>query len=163
MLSMPFLVFLFQILFYVGASEVTSSLSETTAKMLVDQERALPVVYKPQAVFRVRPVRRCCSSMPGHTQPVVSALFSADGARLATAAGDCTVPNILQQIISHLRTLSCLGSPLGPDDGDPPARAGRRRGGGALEIRPGAGVGARRHGQTGMLLAKFKCKWNFPT
>ena len=31
----------------------------------VDQEKVLEIVYRPQALFRVRAVTRCSSSMPG--------------------------------------------------------------------------------------------------
>ncbi|CAJ0586785.1 unnamed protein product, partial [Mesorhabditis spiculigera] len=57
----------------------------------IDQEKTLTLVYAPQAVFRVRPVTRCSSSMPGHGEPVVSAQFSPDGSGLASGSGDCTV------------------------------------------------------------------------
>ncbi len=39
----------------------------------------------------MKPVTRCTSSMPGHTQPVVVAQFSHDGRYLASGAGDNTV------------------------------------------------------------------------
>jgi len=79
------------ILFFVQEQEITESLKDTMAMLLVNRERAVPVVYKPQSVFRVRPVTRCTASMPGHSQPVVAALFSGDGRRLATASGDRSV------------------------------------------------------------------------
>ena len=77
---------------YLTASqEVTVSLAETLHYQLVDYERAVRVVYQPQAVFRVRGVARCTASLSGHGQPVVKALFSPDGRRLASGSGDKTV------------------------------------------------------------------------
>lgn len=49
------------------------------------------MVYLPQAVFRIRPVTRCSSSLPGHSQPVISIQFSPDGQHLASGSGDKTV------------------------------------------------------------------------
>ena len=60
-------------------------------QVLINKERTVPVVFKPQSVFRVKPVTRCTSSMPGHTQPVVVAQFSPDGRHLASGSGDNTV------------------------------------------------------------------------
>ena len=41
--------------------------------------------------YRVRPVARCTSSMPGHTKEVLIAAFSSSGRFLASGSGDCTV------------------------------------------------------------------------
>ena len=41
--------------------------------------------------FRVRPVSRCTSSMPGHGDTVIAAQFSPDGQHLASGSGDKTV------------------------------------------------------------------------
>lgn len=57
----------------------------------VSVEAALRIVYQPQAVFRVRPVSRCTSSMPGHAEAVLSVNFSPDGRQLASGSGDTTV------------------------------------------------------------------------
>ncbi len=71
--------------------EINEDLKSALNKVYVDGERAVPIVFKPQAVFRVKPVTRCCASLPGHSQPVVAASFSGCGSRLASAAGDNTV------------------------------------------------------------------------
>jgi ribosome assembly protein 4 len=54
-------------------------------------ERALRLVYVPQAAFRVRPVARCTASIPGHTEAVLAVSFSPDGQSLASGSGDTTV------------------------------------------------------------------------
>ena len=59
--------------------------------MQVSVEAALRIVYQPQAIFRVRPVSRCTSSMPGHAEAVLSVNFSPDGKQLASGSGDTTV------------------------------------------------------------------------
>lgn len=45
----------------------------------VETEQVLPVVYQPQAVFRVRAVARCTSTLQGHTEAVISTAFSPTG------------------------------------------------------------------------------------
>ena len=39
-------------LFYVGEEEVKMSLGECLKRVIVNRERTLPVIYKPQAMFR---------------------------------------------------------------------------------------------------------------
>merc|ERR1719219_3204300 len=78
-------------LFYVNNQEVSVSLAETLKYQLIDYESTLSVVYQPQAVFRVRGVTRCSSSLSGHGQPVIAALFSPNGKYLASGSGDKTV------------------------------------------------------------------------
>lgn len=78
-------------LFYLQEEEIKESLNAALNNVIVDRERNLPVTFKPQALFRVKPVTRCSSSLPGHSHPVVAALFSPDGRHLASGAGDNTV------------------------------------------------------------------------
>lgn len=68
-------------------------LAEALKKMgkAVSTERVLVVTYYPLAVFRVRPVTRCTSSMGGHTDSVLFVAFSPDSECLATGSGDRTV------------------------------------------------------------------------
>ncbi|CEP09213.1 hypothetical protein [Parasitella parasitica] len=54
-------------------------------------EDTLTIVYQPQAIFRVRAVSRCTSTLSGHTEAILSCSFSPDGTQLATGSGDCTV------------------------------------------------------------------------
>lgn len=56
-----------------------------------DVEDVIDIVYQPQAVFRVRPVTRCTSSMPGHAEAVVSLSFSPNSLHLASGSGDTTL------------------------------------------------------------------------
>jgi hypothetical protein len=51
--------------FYVEEQELAGGLGEFLATNKVSVEAALRITYMPQAVFRVRPVARCTSSMPG--------------------------------------------------------------------------------------------------
>jgi len=77
--------------FYIEEQELAGELGEHLAKQAVSVEKALKVVYQPQAVFRVRPVARCTASMPGHSEAVLSVNFSPDGKQLASGSGDTTV------------------------------------------------------------------------
>ncbi|KAI9356193.1 quinon protein alcohol dehydrogenase-like superfamily [Zopfochytrium polystomum] len=51
-------------------------------------EHQLTIIYQPQAVFRVRSVTRCSSSLSGHAEAVLAVAFSPNGEMLATAGGD---------------------------------------------------------------------------
>ena len=75
--------------FYVDEDELTGTLGDATAGK--STERALRVVYVPQAVFRVRSVTRCTSTLPGHAEAVLSSSFAPDGRTLATGSGDHSV------------------------------------------------------------------------
>ncbi|CAD7938327.1 unnamed protein product [Amoebophrya sp. A25] len=55
------------------------------------QERVLQVTFYPLAIFRVRPVTRCSSSMEGHAEAVLCSRFSPDCSMLATGSGDATL------------------------------------------------------------------------
>ncbi|MCJ1376725.1 hypothetical protein MMC20_007970 [Loxospora ochrophaea] len=54
-------------------------------------EDIISLEYTPQAIFRVRAVSRCASSIPGHGQAILAAEFSpASSSLLATGSGDNT-------------------------------------------------------------------------
>ncbi|MPC36824.1 Notchless 1 [Portunus trituberculatus] len=76
--------------FFVNEKEITSSL-RAALDSSASEERLLTILYQPQAVFRVRAVSRCTSSLPGHAEAVLSAAFSPDGQHLASGSGDTTV------------------------------------------------------------------------
>lgn len=79
-------------LFFVNETEIKTSLQQTLdVTNLTNTEEVIDIVYQQQAVFRVRPVTRCTSSMPGHAEAVISVSFSPDGLNLASGSGDTTV------------------------------------------------------------------------
>ncbi|EYC44023.1 hypothetical protein Y032_0473g2078 [Ancylostoma ceylanicum] len=85
--------------------EIIDSIEKSLDK--IDYEKTLCLVYQPQAVFRVQPVTRCSSSMPGHGEPVISAQFSPDGKGLASGSGDTTVR--IWDIDTELPLFTCKG------------------------------------------------------
>lgn len=73
-------------------TEIIDTLSKALDKDTLEQsEEVLDIVYQPQAIFRVRPVTRCTSSIEGHAEAVISVGFSPDGRYLASGSGDTTV------------------------------------------------------------------------
>ena len=51
----------------------------------------LPVVFKPEAMFRIKPVTRASSTLEGHSEAVLNVAFSPSGRMLASGSGDTTV------------------------------------------------------------------------
>ena len=61
-------------------TEVRGTLEETLERLNHHEvEKVLQIVYQPLELFKVRPVTRCSSSMPGHTEAVIAVSFSPDG------------------------------------------------------------------------------------
>ncbi|NXV22328.1 NLE1 protein, partial [Cepphus grylle] len=90
--SLPLLPFLPQdepvpLAFFVHDAEIVASLEKTLAGQSVETEKVLDIIYQPQAVFRVRAVTRCTSSLEGHTEAVISVAFSPTGKYEGLAAG----------------------------------------------------------------------------
>eukprot|EP01111_Echinosteliopsis_oligospora_P004829 TRINITY_DN1791_c0_g1_i1.p1 TRINITY_DN1791_c0_g1~~TRINITY_DN1791_c0_g1_i1.p1 ORF type:complete len:474 (-),score=94.41 TRINITY_DN1791_c0_g1_i1:15-1436(-) len=77
--------------FFTQDIEIKKSLGEHVTENSIDLELKLPIYYEPQAVFRVRAVTRCTTSMPGHSEAVLTVNFSPDGSCLVTGSGDTTV------------------------------------------------------------------------
>lgn len=78
-------------IFYANETEIIHSLEKTLNLTDLNTETVIDILYQQQAVFRVRPVTRCTSSMPGHAEAVISVSFSPDGKHLASGSGDTTV------------------------------------------------------------------------
>ncbi|KAJ8918929.1 hypothetical protein NQ315_016831 [Exocentrus adspersus] len=78
-------------LFFVDDKLITDTLERVLEGVNLNTEGVIDIVYQQQAVFRVRPVTRCTSSMPGHAEAVISVSFSPDGKHLASGSGDTTV------------------------------------------------------------------------
>jgi len=66
------------------------------------------ITFLPMAVFRIRPVTRCTSSMPGHQEAVLSVSFSPDGKWLASGSGDTTVR--VWDVLTQTPYKTCTGS-----------------------------------------------------
>ena len=73
----------------INTSLQSDVLNSTVAKQLgIGMEDSLTIVFEPQAVFRVRAVTRCSSTLSGHGSPILCCSFSPSGLLLATGAGD---------------------------------------------------------------------------
>lgn len=107
--------------FFLNNEEIMSVVAATLgASSEFGLETILPIVFQPQALFRVRSVGLCTSTLPGHTEAVLCVQFSSDGQRLATASGDTTVVTCVRWSGSNLiystsqdRTIKAWN----PDDG----------------------------------------------
>jgi ribosome assembly protein 4 len=70
---------------------VTRTLGEAFNELAKNEqslEKTLKVIYYPLAVFRVRTVTRCTSSLQGHEDAVLCSAFSPQCDKLVTGSGD---------------------------------------------------------------------------
>ncbi|XP_066291034.1 notchless protein homolog 1-like [Branchiostoma lanceolatum] len=77
--------------FFVNDREIVSDLQDIVEKEKLGTEQVLDIIYQPQAVFKVRAVTRCTSTIEGHSEAVISVAFSPSGRYLASGSGDTTV------------------------------------------------------------------------
>ncbi|XP_074640596.1 notchless protein homolog 1-like [Tubulanus polymorphus] len=78
--------------FFVDEKEITTTLEGCLDKdTLESSEKVVEIIYQPEAVFKVRAVTRCTSTIEGHAEAVISVAFSPSGSYLASGSGDTTV------------------------------------------------------------------------
>lgn len=77
--------------FFVKSNEITKTLNDVIENANIETEQVIEIVYQPQAIFKVRTVTRCTSTIPGHSEAVISLQFSPNGRYLASGSGDTTV------------------------------------------------------------------------
>lgn len=77
--------------FFINNKEITRNLENTLEAEQISSEHVIDIIYQPQASFKVRPVTRCTSSLPGHAEAVISVQFSPNSNHLASGSGDTTV------------------------------------------------------------------------
>ena len=66
--------------FFVNDTEITEELYKALDRSALESsESVLEILYQPQAVFKVRAVTRCTSTIEGHSEAVISIQFSPDG------------------------------------------------------------------------------------
>ena len=77
--------------FYLNEEEITDALAATVQQQQLTTEAALTLVYQPQALFRVRAVTHCTSTLPGHTAPILTISYSPSSRMFVTGSGDATL------------------------------------------------------------------------
>jgi ribosome assembly protein 4 len=71
---------------------MTGTLDESLRNAgITDNESVTPIVYLPQALFRVQAVSRCTAELPGHLSPILTVHFSPSGRVVASGSGDHTL------------------------------------------------------------------------
>jgi ribosome assembly protein 4 len=73
--------------YFINEQEIQTQLRNIESSV----ERVIKITYLPQAIFKVRTVTRCSTTLSGHTEAILNLLFSPDGKSLASASGDTTV------------------------------------------------------------------------
>lgn len=96
--------------FHLEDTEIVTNLASSFGKLQAGKqstERVLSITYYPLAVFRVRPVTRCTSSLTGHVEAVLCVAFSPDSTKLASGSGDSTIR--LWDLNTELPKHTCKG------------------------------------------------------
>lgn len=72
-------------------NKIVDFIERKNAVPTYDLESAIKITCLPQEIYRIRPVSRCTSSIPGHEEAITSMIFSPDGKNLASGSGDTNV------------------------------------------------------------------------
>ena len=66
--------------FFLGEHEVRNSIQEVVDRQSTyNTEMVIPVQYRPEAMFAIRPITRASATLEGHAEAVLSVAFSPDG------------------------------------------------------------------------------------
>lgn len=75
----------------INSSILTDILSNKLSTSLgLSTESILTINYSPQAIFKVKTISRCSSTLSGHSSPILCSSFSPTGNLLITGSGDKT-------------------------------------------------------------------------
>eukprot|EP00792_Barthelona_sp_PAP020_P003637 TRINITY_DN157_c0_g1_i1.p1 TRINITY_DN157_c0_g1~~TRINITY_DN157_c0_g1_i1.p1 ORF type:complete len:461 (-),score=101.63 TRINITY_DN157_c0_g1_i1:448-1830(-) len=74
--------------FLVESFHITEYLSDTLIENRISMEKTVEIIYRPEAIFRVRPVSRCTSTIAAHTAPVLCLSWSPDCRYFASGSSD---------------------------------------------------------------------------
>lgn len=77
--------------FYIDDVELLTQVKQHMEMYKLNSELTLPVIFEPQASFKVRPVTRCVGNMSGHEEAILSVHISPNGRWAATGSGDTTI------------------------------------------------------------------------